>query len=88
MHPFNNIHPSSGKNKYYKPLATRTATLIILLVATLLLIALLEYSCHVIPQHSGFGSTADELVNITRSKLDERDADIHQKWAGEAILSS
>ncbi|TGO39607.1 hypothetical protein BHYA_0051g00480 [Botrytis hyacinthi] len=88
MRPFNNSHPSSGKNKYYRPLATRTATLIILLVATLLLIALVEYSCHVIPQHSGFGSTADELVNITRSKLHERDADIHQKRAGDASLSN
>ncbi|KAF7904360.1 hypothetical protein EAF00_001694 [Botryotinia globosa] len=79
---------SSGKNKYYRPLATRTATLTILLVATLLLIALLEYSCHVIPQHTGFGSTADELVNITRSNLDERDADIHKKRAGEASPSN
>ncbi|KAF7864228.1 uncharacterized protein EAF02_010196 [Botrytis sinoallii] len=76
----------SGKIKYYRPLATRTATLIILLVATLLLIALLEYSCHVITQHSGFGSTAEELVNITRSKLNERNADKHQKRAGEASL--
>ncbi|KAF7955183.1 uncharacterized protein EAE97_000442 [Botrytis byssoidea] len=88
MRPFNNSHPSSGKNKYYRPLATRTATLIILFVATLLLIALLEYSCHMIPQHSGFGSTAEELVNITRSKLDERDAYIHQKRAEEANVSN
>ncbi|KAF7957735.1 hypothetical protein EAE96_003305 [Botrytis aclada] len=88
MRPFKESHPSSGKNKYYRHLATRTATLIILLVATLLLIALLEYSCHVIPQHSGFGSTAEEIFNITRSKLDERDADIDQKRAVEASLSN
>ncbi|KAF7907447.1 uncharacterized protein EAF01_005033 [Botrytis porri] len=61
-----NFH--SGKNKYYKPFATRTTTLIILLVAKLLLIILLEYSCHVIPQHSGFRSITEELVNITRAE--------------------
>ncbi|ESZ90864.1 hypothetical protein SBOR_8756 [Sclerotinia borealis F-4128] len=63
----------SGKIKYYRPVATRTGTLAGLLAITLLLIALLEYSCHVIPKHSGFGSTAATLANITRSKLDERD---------------
>ncbi|KAF5879463.1 uncharacterized protein Bfra_006671 [Botrytis fragariae] len=77
MHPSKKSHPSSGKNKYYRPLATRTSTLMFLLVATLLLIALLEYL-----------AIAEELANITRSKLDERDADIHQKRAGEISLSN
>ncbi|TEY54133.1 hypothetical protein BOTCAL_0242g00030 [Botryotinia calthae] len=87
MRPFKKSHPSSGKNRYYRPLATRTPTLTILLVVTLLLIALLEYSCHVIPQHSGFGSAAEEFVNITRAKLNERDADLHRKRAGETSMS-
>ncbi|KAK6610928.1 hypothetical protein H4I96_02526 [Botrytis cinerea] len=88
MRPFKKSHPSSGKNRYYRPLATRTPTLTFLLVATLLLIALLEYSCHVIPQHSGFGSAAEEFVNTTRAKLNGRDADIHRKRAGETSMSS
>ncbi|KAF7874897.1 hypothetical protein EAF04_002071 [Stromatinia cepivora] len=70
MRPFRESHPLSGKNKYYRPPATRTETLVTLLIITLLLIALLEYSCHVIPQHSGFGSTAEELVNVTRSNAE------------------
>ncbi|KAB8300052.1 hypothetical protein EYC80_000290 [Monilinia laxa] len=88
MRPFRRIHLLPSKNKYYRPHATRTESLLILLIITLLIIGLLEYSCHVIPQHSGFGSTAEEFVNMTRSKLEARGGNEYRRAAAEPSLSS
>jgi hypothetical protein len=60
---------------YYRPLATRTEYLVVLLTFTLIFIALIEYACHVMPQHKGFGELPNELLNDTASSASvSRDA--------------
>jgi hypothetical protein len=60
---------------YYRPLATRTEYLVVLLTFTLTFIALIEYACHVMPQHKGFGELPNELLNDTVSSASvSRDA--------------
>jgi hypothetical protein len=42
--------------RYFKPWATRTPVLLLLLFVTFLLIGLAELACHAIPEHGGWGS--------------------------------
>ena len=61
---------------YYKPFVMRTPTLVLLLFTTLALIALTEYACHSIPEHTGFGEVGNAMNSTVKRDvergLDER----------------
>jgi hypothetical protein len=51
---------------YYKPWATRTPVLAVLLFATSILIYLAELACNAIPAHNGYGEYGDLANNTLR----------------------
>ena len=52
--------------RYYKPWATRTLVLLLLLLVTSILIFLAELACRSIPAHSGYGEFGDLANNTLR----------------------
>lgn len=68
---------SAAAQGYYKPFVTRTPTLVLLVFTTLALIALMEYACHSIPEHTGIGELWN-VVNSTVKRNVERELDERQ----------
>jgi hypothetical protein len=68
---------SAAAQGYYKPFVTRTPTLVLLLFTTLVLIALTEYACHSIPEHTGIGELGN-AVNSTVKRNVERELNERQ----------
>src|SRR4051812_48669674 len=54
---------------YYRPFVLRTEFLTSLLIITLVLIALIEYACLVVPGHDGFGDLSSSIMNDSRQSL-------------------
>jgi hypothetical protein len=54
---------------YYRPFVLRTEFLTSLLIVTLILIALIEYACQVVPGHDGFGDLPSTIMNESRQSL-------------------
>jgi hypothetical protein len=61
---------SAATRGYYKPFVTRTPTLIFLLFTTLALIALTEYACHSIPEHTGIGELGDAMNSTVKRNVE------------------